>query len=107
MQYNKYTESLLQILNGFMQYDDKVILVCEPDDFIFYIQDLENNSQFLRQSLNNDFLTIDNAIDTVLQDTQNKKTLFVRSILEDIKNVLNDMNVSQNMKTQNMKGIII
>ena len=104
--YNNYIEYLSKTLNDFMQYDDKSSLLCNSSVFISYVQELENISQIIKQSLSGDLSTITDTINNILTDTHNKKTLFVRNILNDLIKVLTDSKTASYKKMEELKETI-
>ena len=86
-----------------MQYDDKSSLLCNSSVFISYVQELENISQIIKQSLSGDLSTITDTINNILTDTHNKKTLFVRNILNDVIKALTNAKTTSSQKMEELK----
>ena len=75
--------------------------------FYFYIEELENIAGLLKLSLRENVLTIQDNVKQMLNDTRNKKTLFIQKILEDVRDVLNNTQVSSDTKIEELKTITI
>ena len=104
--YNNYIEYLSKTLNDFMQYDDKSDLLCNSSVFISYIQESENTSHIIKQSLSSDLSTITDTINNILTDTHNKKTLFIQNILNDLIKVLTDTKTASHKKMEELKKLL-